>query len=82
MVLFLDHCINGPRGLNACIAELWLAPLVPGRMPLVAFGDERAIVAPGSANHLQGLRDVTAMHREGLLDAEEFKAAKRALLGL
>ena len=37
---------------------------------------------PGSANRLQGLRDVMAMHREGLLDAEEFKAAKRALLGL
>ena len=51
-------------------------------LPLVAFGDEEAIVTPGSANRLQGLRDVMAMHREGLLDAEEFKAAKRALLGL
>ena len=51
-------------------------------MPLVAVGDEEAIVTPGSADRLQGLRDVTAMHLEGLLDAEESKAAKRALLGL
>ena len=36
----------------------------------------------GSPNRMRGLRDVMAMHREGLLDAEEFKTAKRALVGL
>ena len=40
------------------------------------------LVAPGSPTRMQGLRDVMAMYREGLLDAEEFKEAKRALLGL
>ena len=40
------------------------------------------LVAPGSPTRMQGLRDVMAMYREGLLDAGEFKEAKRALLGL
>ena len=59
-----------------------VSPMLTAPLPLVASGDEEAIVTPGSANRLQGLRDVMAMQREGLLDAEEFKAAKRALLGL
>ena len=59
-----------------------VSPMPAAHLPLVAIGDEEAIVTPGSAERLQGLRDVMAMHREGLLDAEEFKAPKRALLGL
>ena len=40
------------------------------------------LVAPSTPTGMQGLRDVMAMHREGLLNAEEFKPAKRVLLGL
>ena len=61
-----------------------ISPMLAAPLPLVASGDapREAIVTPGSPGRMQGLKDVMAMRREGLLDDEEFKTAKRTLLGL
>ena len=61
-----------------------VVPMLAAPLPLVAFGDapQEAILTPGTPTRMQELRDMMAMHREGLLDAEEFRTAKRVLLGL